>query len=189
KEIKSHKVNDQITVTYLREGQESQVVATLKGKKCPTEKVFKIEKIVEKQAAEIKEREMEIEILTDQIMQIKKEKDAAKAAAATKKMEAATEESNFVNVAPQQKQTLALEEIEVFPNPSIGWVTLSFNGLAKATSISVIDISGREIYREELPNFDGNYRKEIDIRKAAKGTLLLNVRQGEKVHTEKIIFN
>ncbi|MFK8101229.1 MAG: PDZ domain-containing protein, partial [Saprospiraceae bacterium] len=46
KEIKSHKVNDQITVTYLREGQESQVVATLKGKKCPTEKVFKIEKIV-----------------------------------------------------------------------------------------------------------------------------------------------
>lgn len=188
-EIKSHNVNDQVTVTYLRNGQEMQVVATLKGKKCPAEKVAEIEEIIETQVAQIEEKEMEIEILTDKIMQIKKEKDAAKAAAAAEKIANATEEDRFVNLAPQQKQTLALEEIEVFPNPSIGWVTLSFNALPQATSISVIDISGREIYREELPNFDGNYRKEIDIRQAAKGTLLLNIVQGEKVHTEKIIFN
>ena len=121
-------------------------------------------------------------------MMIKKKKDAEKQKQALLNT-TATEKETLINTAPQKKQLLDLADIDVYPNPSTGWINLNFRGIATATSISIVDVSGKEIYREELPLFSGHYQKEIDIREAAKGSLFLNILQGEKIHTEKIIFN
>ena len=86
------------------------------------------------------------------------------------------------------QRSLDIEAFEVFPNPTDGQVTIQFAAAAENTTISITDISGREIFRENLPNFDGNYNNTIDLRKAAKGALLLSINQRDKVFTERIIL-
>ena len=84
--------------------------------------------------------------------------------------------------------TLELENFRAFPNPTYNEFTVRFKGAAVPTTISVVDVTGREIYREELPNFDGAYDRLIDAKDAARGALLVNVIQDDKIFTEKIIL-
>ncbi len=84
---------------------------------------------------------------------------------------------------------LQLNDFRAFPNPTSGQVNISFKGEAVPTTISVVDVTGREIFRQELTDFDGSYNQQINVGDAPNGTLLLNVQQGEQVYTQKIILN
>ena len=64
---------------------------------------------------------------------------------------------------------------------------INFSGLKVPTVIQVLDLNGKEVYSEKLDEFDGSYNKEIDIKNEAKGTLILKIKQGDKVITQKII--
>lgn len=85
-------------------------------------------------------------------------------------------------------QELDLEAMTVFPNPTDGMVQIQFKADAVPTTVSITDVSGKSIFREELKNFEGNYNTQVDVSDAAKGTLLLTISQGKKSFTEKIIF-
>ncbi len=89
---------------------------------------------------------------------------------------------------PNAPATLDFEAMNVFPNPTDGMVQIQFKADAVPTVISITDVTGKSIFREELKNFDGNYNTQVDVSDAAKGTLLLNISQGKKSYTEKIIF-
>ena len=85
---------------------------------------------------------------------------------------------------------LLLENFRAFPNPtSDGMVNVRFEAEAKPALIKIIDIDGRELYREDIPNFDGTYNNRLNLGDAPSGTLLLSVRQGDKLFTQKIINN
>ncbi len=86
------------------------------------------------------------------------------------------------------KRSLALETIDFFPNPTDGIFTLKFKALKAPTVVKVVDLVGKEVYREVLPDFDGNYNKEIDLGNAPKGILVFSIHQGDKVYSEKIIL-
>ncbi len=91
-------------------------------------------------------------------------------------------------VQPREMPTLELEHWQAFPNPSLGDITIEFKAEAVPTNIRVLDASGRVIYQEQLNNFDGLYKKELNLRKATPGTLLLSIQQGEKVITKQLIL-
>jgi hypothetical protein len=94
-----------------------------------------------------------------------------------------TEELEF-----NESQELDLDMVNIFPNPTNGLVQVQFKGEAVPTVIRVSDITGKEVYQESLNNFNGNYNAQVDVSRAAKGTLLLSVTQGKKTFTEKIIL-
>ncbi len=85
--------------------------------------------------------------------------------------------------------TLNLDNIELFPNPNNGTFSIRFVTESKApTTISVIDVSGKEVYREVIQDFNGRYDNRIDISNQAKGTYFLNISQGDKIYTEQFIL-
>lgn len=84
---------------------------------------------------------------------------------------------------------LKLNAFRAFPNPTSGRATISFQGEAVPTTVSMFDASGRQLYREEINAFNGEYLQEFDLSEYAKGTIVVQVQQGEKVHSEQIIVN
>jgi membrane-associated protease RseP (regulator of RpoE activity) len=85
-------------------------------------------------------------------------------------------------------RTLQLTDFSTFPNPTFGRLNLRFEGEAVPTTIQVTGPDGRIIYEETLNRFDGFYDDQLNIRKETPGTYFLNIRQGDKVLTEKVVL-
>ncbi len=89
---------------------------------------------------------------------------------------------------PGNVNTLDLETIDIFPNPTDGKVQIRFTAPAKPTTVRVVDMGGKEIYSEELNSFNGLYNEELDLRKAAKGMFILTIQQGDKTFSERLMI-
>ena len=107
---------------------------------------------------------------------------------------AEAEEEAPINTAPEsdlpiQLQALQLGEFQAFPNPSDGQINVNFTADAVPTVVRITDISGKEVYRAVINDFNGNYNERIDVSDAANGTLFLSISQDKKVFTKKIILS
>jgi C-terminal processing protease CtpA/Prc len=89
----------------------------------------------------------------------------------------------------EQDNALDLESVKVFPNPTAGQLTVEFQADAAPTTIVIRDVSGKEIFKETLNDFGGNYKKQIDVQNAASGILVVTVQQGKKVFNIKVLKN
>jgi serine protease Do len=103
-------------------------------------------------------------------------------------------DATVVNAAPgtspqANSRSLALSNFKLYPNPSGGEVTLEFTADRQPTVVTLMDQSGRQLFQEELNAFGGNYNQQFDLREYAKGIIVVQVRQGDKVFTEQIIVN
>ena len=99
-----------------------------------------------------------------------------------------------VNGAPDnqpvlQDRNLQLDAFRIYPNPTQGPVTLEFKAESVATIVTLYDMSGRQLFREELNAFNGDYNQQFDLSEYAKGTIVVHVQQGEKVFTDQIVVN
>jgi hypothetical protein len=84
---------------------------------------------------------------------------------------------------------LKVEKMNFFPNPSTGKFNLSFDLPERGdTEIMIMNMEGRSVYSEKLSNFSGNYNKEIDISKNAKGVYFVRVEQGKHAQVKKIVL-
>ncbi len=90
--------------------------------------------------------------------------------------------NDFIN------RELELNNFSVTPNPTKGRLHLRFEAQPKNTQIKVLDSGGREIYNEQITNFNGLYDKYLDLNKASKGILLINIIQGEQIFNSKVIL-
>lgn len=84
---------------------------------------------------------------------------------------------------------LALQSFRAYPNPTQGQVTIEFRGEQVPTVLALFDLGGRQLFREELNAFDGSYSQQFDLTEYAKGTILVQVLQGDKVYTEQLVVN
>lgn len=84
--------------------------------------------------------------------------------------------------------TLKVEGLDAFPNPTYGDVTLKFKAEAKPTTVRIVDIQGRLIFDETLNNFDGNYYRELDVSNGTTGVLTITILQDGKVFTKNIVL-
>ena len=83
---------------------------------------------------------------------------------------------------------LELGEFTAFPNPTVGKLNVRFQAEALPTVVTVTDLNGKLVYREEVENFDGFYSKELDVSGGAPGTLMLTVTQEGKAQSKPIIL-
>lgn len=91
--------------------------------------------------------------------------------------------------APAADRKLSLRSFKAYPNPTQGQVTVAFSGESAPTIVTLFDVNGRQLFREELNAFDGNYIQQFDLSEYAKGAVVIRVQQGEKVYSEQIIVN
>ncbi|NRA51050.1 MAG: TonB family protein, partial [Phaeodactylibacter sp.] len=87
-----------------------------------------------------------------------------------------------------QPQSLKLRGFRVSPNPTNGKLRVRFKGEAVPTSLRILSLNGQELLSQALPQFDGNADETLNLSNLPKGTLLLEVRQGDRVSVEKVIL-
>ena len=90
---------------------------------------------------------------------------------------------------PTPKRELDANNLSLYPNPSSGRFTLSFELEDKGnTSIRVYNETGREVYSEQVKDLKGTYNKEIDISGNPQGVYFVQVPQGKKGFTRKVLL-
>src|SRR5690606_25571287 len=99
----------------------------------------------------------------------------------------------FVEVCETTETPLSIDENEfagfsIFPNPNNGEFTIKLNsGSSNDIKISVYDIRGRLILNNVYSNESTDFNKTINLNNAQSGMYLVNITDGIKQITEKII--
>ncbi|MFD0990352.1 reprolysin-like metallopeptidase [Mariniflexile jejuense] len=84
-------------------------------------------------------------------------------------------------------EEFGFENFIVFPNPNKGMFNIQLNGsLERSIFVNVFDIRGRSIYNKEYPNV-GDFKQEIQLNNAQSGMYILNVSDGVRKSTKKIV--
>lgn len=78
-----------------------------------------------------------------------------------------------------------VENFEVYPNPSNGTFYVKAN-VKGASSVKVMDITGRVIFTKEYPTLSFLYTS-IDLSNQAQGVYMVEVREGNNVSVQKIV--
>lgn len=86
------------------------------------------------------------------------------------------------------ERDLQLRDFNLFPNPSEGDLRLRFQAEAEPTVIKITDLNGKQMYRERLNRFDGQYDQNLDLSDLPAGLFLLTIEQKEKIYTEQIVI-
>ncbi len=181
-EIATYKAGEKVTVNYIRGDSNIRAEATLKACRDNANKIILNETNEEgdNQSREFmlwnwgpneQNRMRERHVITIH----KGEGDQEKAATAPN------------NVATDR--SLSLESFQAYPNPTQGQVTIAFRAPAVPTVVSLFDLAGRQLFREELNAFNGDYVQQFDLSEYAKGNILIQVLQGNKIFTEQIMVN
>lgn len=79
-------------------------------------------------------------------------------------------------------------DINLYPNPSQGKFKIEFNTeVKKPLDVKIFDTAGKEVFSESIPDFNGSYKKEIDLNENSDASYFLVILQDGKAMTEKII--
>lgn len=93
-----------------------------------------------------------------------------------------------VAVESKPKEELELEQVEYYPNPNNGKFNLRFKPESKGTTVvRVLDSKGQEVFVDTVEKLNGEYSRQIDLTPFGKGLYFLQIAQGKRYHTKKIL--
>ncbi|GAB3532168.1 hypothetical protein GCM10027443_15510 [Pontibacter brevis] len=88
----------------------------------------------------------------------------------------------------KKKEALDVERISFYPNPNNGRFNLNFTLEDKGTTrVSVMDSKGEEVFVDTVEKLAGEYSRQIDLTPFGRGIYYLQIAQGGKYHTKKIL--
>jgi hypothetical protein len=76
-------------------------------------------------------------------------------------------------------------QVELFPNPAHGTLTLSVSGAEKQVNVLISDLSGKTLWEEYLKNLPAEFTKQIDVSGFASGMYLMKLSSGSRVYIAK----
>lgn len=88
--------------------------------------------------------------------------------------------------------TLGVDDVElennfaIYPNPNNGEFNVKFNATSNNVSVEVFDIRGRSVYANGFDN-SGVFDETINLGSVQSGMYLLNVKDGSRTFTKKIV--
>ena len=83
-----------------------------------------------------------------------------------------------------------LGELEVWPNPTQGIVNIHINTATNnPVAISLFDIQGRKVFSTTKKATSGTFTNRLDFSAVANGVYLLDIQQGNKKTTKRIVIN
>jgi hypothetical protein len=82
-----------------------------------------------------------------------------------------------------------LDEIKLYPNPSRDIFYLSFNSIeVQDLTISILNVVGEEVYKEDRKDFVGEYTKQISLENNGKGIYFLELETNFGIVNKKLIL-
>lgn len=79
--------------------------------------------------------------------------------------------------------------IQIYPNPNDGQFRLEIGELGVGTSsIGVVDMTGREVFRKEIEGNGGTYATDLDLRRLANGVYYLELRSEAGRQVRKLVI-
>ena len=79
-----------------------------------------------------------------------------------------------------------LENLECYPNPSNGQVTLSFNAKERGDiKIQIVDASGKEIYKINMKDYSGDYSNTFNL--GNKGNYIIKINHDGENYVRKVV--
>ena len=83
----------------------------------------------------------------------------------------------------------AINNLSIFPNPSRDIFNVRFTSIDKQDlRVRILNIIGEELVSENLEQFIGEYTKQIDLTKNAKGIYFLEIEANEGIINKKLIL-
>ncbi len=97
-------------------------------------------------------------------------------------------DSIAVNITTNSDTENIIRNIQIFPNPSRGEVTISCqNEIKGEITLEIIDCLGKVAYQEKLSNNDLRFQHQINV-SFNEGVYYMLIKNGEKISIHKIIF-
>ncbi|MBK9284078.1 MAG: T9SS type A sorting domain-containing protein [Sphingobacteriaceae bacterium] len=97
-------------------------------------------------------------------------------------------EAGKAGITQLKDSQLEVDQLSFYPNPNNGKFQLKFNLKSKGDlNVQVVDTQGKEMYKETLKQFTGDYNKTIDLGNDAKGVYFIKVQQGKQAQLKKIV--
>jgi hypothetical protein len=88
----------------------------------------------------------------------------------------------------KSKDKESAEDLKFYPNPSDGKFTVEYDLKSKETAVlTITDASGKQLFKDEIRG-GGKYVKQIDLGGKGKGVFILNLQQGRKSISRKIVI-
>ena len=82
-----------------------------------------------------------------------------------------------------------LEELQIFPNPADDHVQVRFRSKSRGQAVlRLIDLNGRVVYEETIPDVDQTIEKTIKAPKGEKGMMVLQIQQGGNTYSQRVIL-
>ena len=95
-------------------------------------------------------------------------------------------ESECVNVSINEK---TISDFVFYPNPVKDQISVEFSSnVIQSLDVKIFDFIGREIYFEYLNNFNGNYKRKVDLSNYKKGIYFIQISSDEGVLNRKFII-
>ena len=95
---------------------------------------------------------------------------------------------NPIVVASVKNSSIPNDDINVFPNPTSGSITVSMELENKQdVTFTLYDVLGQVIYTSDLKNQAGTINKPISLSLLSNGVYLLQVKVGNNVYERKVI--
>jgi hypothetical protein len=83
----------------------------------------------------------------------------------------------------------AINNLDIYPNPSRDIFNISFTSEDKQDlRVRILNLIGEELINEELQQFIGEYTKQIDLTKNAKGIYFLEIETNDGIINKKLIL-
>lgn len=80
--------------------------------------------------------------------------------------------------------------VTILPNPNKGIFTFAVDvDKAVDLTVEVVNSLGQSIFTDEVTNFSGTYRRDMDITSMSSGVYILKVGRGDTVTSHKIVYN
>ena len=82
-----------------------------------------------------------------------------------------------------------IANLAIYPNPSIDVFNISFTSEEiQNLRVKILNLIGEELINENLEQFIGEYTKQIDLTKNAKGIYFLEIETNDGVINKKLIL-
>ncbi len=90
--------------------------------------------------------------------------------------------------AKEGENSLKIEVLDAYPNPTYGLVNIKFEAEAVPTTVQILDVTGKVVYNKNLPKFDGTFNEQVNLSSNNAGNYVLSIQQGDKVQTKQIVL-
>ena len=87
------------------------------------------------------------------------------------------------------EENSSLSGLIIFPNPTNGFVTISFESIENSDfRISMLNVLSEVVFEEELIQFSGIYKKQLNLEDYAKSVYLIRIRTATGIINKKLIL-